>query len=98
MIGFIVFGLVVGLLARLLLPGRQRIGLALTLLLGVLGSVIGGTVASALGTGDIWELNLLGAVVAVLAAVGLLAVAEASGIGDSRERRSLGGDRDRLGR
>ena len=98
MIGFIVFGLVVGLLARLLLPGRQRIGLALTLLLGVLGSVIGGTVASALGTGDIWELNLLGAVVAVLAAVGLLAVAEASGIGDGRERRSLGGDRDRLGR
>ncbi len=98
MIGFIVFGLVVGLLARLLLPGRQRIGLALTLLLGVLGSVIGGTVASALGTGDIWELNFLGAVVAVLASVGLLAVAEASGIGDGRKRRSLAGDRDRLGR
>ncbi len=98
MIGFIVFGLVVGLLARLLLPGRQRIGLALTLLLGVLGSVIGGTVASALGTGDIWELNFLGAVVAVLASVGLLAVAEAAGIGAGRERRSLAGDRDRLGR
>ncbi len=98
MIGFIVFGLIVGLLARLLLPGRQRIGLALTLLLGVLGSVIGGTVASALGTGDIWELNFLGAVVAVLASVGLLAVAEAAGIGAREEPRSLGRGRDRLGR
>ena len=98
MIGFIVFGLVVGVIARLLLPGRQRIGLALTLLLGVLGSVIGGTVASALGTGDVWELNLLGAVVAVLASVGLLAVAEAAGIGARKEQRSLERDRGRLGR
>lgn len=88
MIGFIVFGLVVGALARLLLPGRQRIGIALTLLLGVIGSVIGGTVAQALGTGDIWELNFLGAIVAVLASVGLLAVAEAAGIGaGDRSRR-----------
>ena len=96
MIGFIVFGLIVGLLARLLLPGRQRIGLALTLLLGVLGSLIGGTVASALGTGDIWELNFLGALVAVLASVGLLAGAEAAGIGGRKERRSLERDRGRL--
>jgi uncharacterized membrane protein YeaQ/YmgE (transglycosylase-associated protein family) len=98
MIGFIVAGLIIGALARLLLPGRQRIGLALTLLLGVLGSVIGGVVASALGTGDIFELNIFGFVVAVLASVGLLAVAEASGIGRDRERRSLERDRGRLGR
>ena len=89
MIGFLVFGLVVGILARLLLPGRQRIGLALTLLLGVLGSVVGGTVASWLGTGDIWELNTLGAVVAVLTSVGLLAVADAAGIGAREQPRSL---------
>ncbi len=98
MIGFIIAGLLIGALARLLLPGRQRIGLALTLLLGVLGSVIGGVVANALGTGDIFELNSLGFVVAVLASVGLLAVAEASGIGGGREPRSLGRERDRLGR
>ncbi len=98
MIGFIVFGLVVGLIARLVLPGRQRIGLALTLLLGVLGSVVGGTVASALGTGDIWELNFLGAIVAVLASVGLLAVAEAAGIGARDEPRSLERERGRLRR
>jgi uncharacterized membrane protein YeaQ/YmgE (transglycosylase-associated protein family) len=84
-------------LARLLLPGRQRIGIALTLLLGILGSVVGGVVANALGTGDIWELNFLGAVVAVLSAVGLLAVAEAAGIGAPRDRDALPRDRDRLG-
>jgi len=66
--------------------------------LGVLGSVIGGWVASALGTGDVWELNFLGAVVAVLASVGLLAVAEAAGIGAREEPRSLEGDRGRLRR
>jgi uncharacterized membrane protein YeaQ/YmgE (transglycosylase-associated protein family) len=85
MIGFLVAGLVIGALARLVLPGRQRIGLALTLLLGVLGSVVGGTVANAIGTGDIWELNVFGFIVAVLASVGLLAVADRFGIG-ARDR------------
>jgi uncharacterized membrane protein YeaQ/YmgE (transglycosylase-associated protein family) len=67
MIGFIVAGLVIGLLARLLFPGRQRIGLLWTLALGVVGSVIGGTVANLIGTGDVMELNVVGfvAVVAV---------------------------------
>jgi uncharacterized membrane protein YeaQ/YmgE (transglycosylase-associated protein family) len=76
MIGFIVAGLVIGALARLLKPGRQRLGLLATLLLGLVGSVIGGTVANLLGTGDVFELNVLGFVVAVIAAVLLIGVAE----------------------
>ncbi len=88
MIGFIVAGLIIGLLARLLLPGRQKIGLLWTLVLGVLGSVVGGVIANLIGTGDIWELNVIGFVVAVLAAVALLSAAERSGLaaGDRRER------------
>jgi uncharacterized membrane protein YeaQ/YmgE (transglycosylase-associated protein family) len=86
MIGFLVAGLIIGLLARLLLPGPQHIGLALTLLLGVIGSVVGGTIANAIGTGDIWELNVFGFIVAVLASVGLLAVAERAGIGRRDQR------------
>jgi uncharacterized membrane protein YeaQ/YmgE (transglycosylase-associated protein family) len=74
MIGFIVFGLVVGALARLLVPGRQNISVWMTLALGLVGSVIGGLVANALGTGDMFELNVLGAIVAIVSAAGLIAV------------------------
>lgn len=79
MIGFLVFGLVVGVLARLLVPGRQALSIWMTLLLGVIGSVVGGVVANALGTGDVFELNFLGAVVAIAAAVVLIVLGERTG-------------------
>ncbi|WP_153337696.1 MULTISPECIES: GlsB/YeaQ/YmgE family stress response membrane protein [unclassified Nocardioides] len=75
-IGFLVFGLVVGALARLIKPGKQNLSILATLGLGVVGSVIGGLIASALGTGDMWELNILGSIVAIVAAVLLIGVAE----------------------
>lgn len=76
MIGFIIAGLVIGALARLIKPGQQNLGLLATLLLGLAGSVIGGVIASLLGTGNVFELNVLGFVVAVIAAVLLIGVAE----------------------
>ena len=89
MIGFLIAGLIIGLLARLLLPGRQKIGLLWTLALGVLGSVIGGTIAAAIDTGDIWELNFIGFIAAVVASVGLLAVAERSGLGQGKDKNQI---------
>lgn len=77
MIGFIVAGLIIGALARLLKPGKQNLGILATLGLGLVGSIIGGSIAAALDTGDIWELNGLGFVLAVVAAVLLIGVAEA---------------------
>jgi uncharacterized membrane protein YeaQ/YmgE (transglycosylase-associated protein family) len=79
-IGFLVFGLFVGFVARLLVPGRQKLSLGMTLLLGVIGSVVGGVVANALGTGDIWELNFVGAVVAIVASVFLVVVGDRAGM------------------
>lgn len=76
MIGFLVFGLVVGAVARAIKPGPQDLSLLMTLLLGVVGSVIGGVVANLLGTGSIWELNIIGAIVAIVAAVLLIGVFE----------------------
>lgn len=75
-IGFIVAGLVIGALARLLKPGPQDLSLVATLLLGLAASVIGGVIASLLGTGGVFELNILGTVVAVISAVVLLGVFE----------------------
>jgi uncharacterized membrane protein YeaQ/YmgE (transglycosylase-associated protein family) len=77
MIGFIVFGLVVGALARLIKPGKQNLSILATLGLGLVGSIVGGVVANALGTGKITELNILGAIVAIVVAVLLIGTAEA---------------------
>ena len=89
-IGFLIAGLIIGALARLLMPGKQKIGLLWTLALGLAGSVIGGTIANAIGTGDIWELNVIGFCVAVLSSVALLVVAERAGLGQPPERKQLG--------
>lgn len=77
MIGFIIAGLVIGALARLIKPGKQSLGLLATLALGLVGSVIGGLIAQLFGTGGIFELNILGFVLAVVAAILLIGTAEA---------------------
>lgn len=88
-LGLILIGLIIGVIARLVLPGRQRIGVGLTLLLGVAGALVGGIVASLIGTGDIFELNFLGTVVGVLAAAGLIGAADAGGLGRGKGRAEL---------
>jgi uncharacterized membrane protein YeaQ/YmgE (transglycosylase-associated protein family) len=87
MIGFIVFGLVVGILARLLVPGRQHLSLPMTLVLGLVGSVVGGVIANALGTGDIFELNILGSIVAIATAVVLVVAGDRLGMLAKRSKR-----------
>jgi uncharacterized membrane protein YeaQ/YmgE (transglycosylase-associated protein family) len=77
MIGFLVAGLIIGALARLLKPGKQDLGLLATLGLGVVGSLIGGTIAWLIGSGSIWELNVIGFVLSVVAALLLVGTAEA---------------------
>jgi uncharacterized membrane protein YeaQ/YmgE (transglycosylase-associated protein family) len=89
-LGLIIIGIVIGILARLVLPGRQRIGVGMTILLGIAGALVGGIVASAIGTGDIWELNFIGTIIGVVAAAGLIGAADAGGLG-------RGGRRDQLG-
>ncbi len=89
MIGFLVAGLIIGLLARAILPGRQHLGIVATLLLGVLGSLIGGTIANALRSGSIWELNVVGFVAAVVVSVVLLAIGERMGLGAGPRHQRL---------
>jgi uncharacterized membrane protein YeaQ/YmgE (transglycosylase-associated protein family) len=71
-LGLIVVGAIIGVLARLIVPGKQHISMVMTVVLGVAGALIGGLIASLLGTGDIFELNVLGFIIAVIAAVVLV--------------------------
>jgi uncharacterized membrane protein YeaQ/YmgE (transglycosylase-associated protein family) len=83
-LGLIVVGLIIGALARLIKPGKQRLSIVATLVLGVVGAIIGGLIASFFGTGGIFELNVLGFILAVIAAVLLIGVAEGVSGGRSR--------------
>ena len=51
-IGTIIFGAVIGALARLVLPGKQNISIVATVILGVVGALIGYFVWGAIGGGD----------------------------------------------
>jgi uncharacterized membrane protein YeaQ/YmgE (transglycosylase-associated protein family) len=48
-LGWIVFGLIVGIVAKLLMPGRDPGGFIITMLLGIAGAVTGGYIGRALG-------------------------------------------------
>jgi uncharacterized membrane protein YeaQ/YmgE (transglycosylase-associated protein family) len=48
-IGWIIFGLVVGVIAKLLMPGRDPGGFIITILLGIAGALLGGMTGRALG-------------------------------------------------
>jgi len=70
-IGYILVGIVVGLLARLLVPGRDPIGIIGTIVLGVIGAVAGGWLAGAVFAetlGVDWIASILVAMVLVLLA------------------------------
>ena len=51
-IGWIVLGLLAGVVAKAIMPGAERVGIVLTTLLGVAGALLGGFLATALGFGD----------------------------------------------
>ena len=76
-IGLLVVGLIIGALARLIKPGKQRMSIVATMLLGVVGAFIGGFLGGLLNDStNVFELNFLGFVFAVIAAVLLIGVAE----------------------
>lgn len=71
---FLVFGLIVGLLARALMPGTQKMGFGMTALLGVAGSFVGGFVASLLTHHRVEDSSTAGLVGSVLGAIAVLLI------------------------
>ena len=67
-LSWILFGLVVGVIAKLLMPGRDPGGFIVTILLGIAGALLGGFVGRAMGLyetneGAGWLMSILGAIV-----------------------------------
>lgn len=73
-IAWIVFGLLAGLVAKLLMPGKDPGGFFLTILIGIVGALVGGFIASGLGYGGITGFNLSSFIVAVAGSILLLIV------------------------
>ena len=72
---FILFGLIVGFLARAIMPGKQSMGFVATALLGIAGSVLGGFVANAIDHQPVLEFRtagLVGSVIGALCVLGLV--------------------------
>lgn len=67
-------GFVAGLLAKLIMPGRQGINPITTVLLGIIGSIIGGKIGSLIGWGVMGEFSIKGIVTAVGGALLLMFV------------------------
>ncbi len=52
-ISWIVFGLIAGVLAKIIMPGKDPGGFIVTILIGIAGAMIGGFISTSLGYGDV---------------------------------------------
>ena len=73
-IGWIVIGLVAGGLAKLLMPGKDPGGCFVTMLIGIVGALVGGFVGNLIGWGSVTGWDVRSLVLAVLGSVILLAI------------------------
>lgn len=75
-IGMIIVGFIVGLIARAIMPGEQKLGIILTTVLGIIGALVAGFLGDALGMyeageGVGWIASVVGAII-VLFVYGLI--------------------------
>lgn len=68
LIGFLVMGLIAGFIARWIMPGSQPMGWLQTMVLGVVGSFVGGTLAALMfgGTLDLSAAGIIGSIIGAL--------------------------------
>ena len=74
-LGWIVFGIIVGAIAKLLMPGRDPGGFIITMILGIVGSVVGGFIGQALGLYRSTDgMPVAGFFMSIIGAIALLAL------------------------
>lgn len=69
---WIVFGLVAGGAARWIMPGPDRMGVIATILLGVAGALLGGTIGSVFGSASVMSFDFRSFLMAIIGAVAVL--------------------------
>jgi uncharacterized membrane protein YeaQ/YmgE (transglycosylase-associated protein family) len=65
-LGMIIFGLVVGVIAKFLMPGKDPGGIIVTIILGILGSLVGGFLSNALGWGTERYAGWIGSIIGAI--------------------------------
>ena len=68
-IWMIIIGLIAGALARLIMPGRDPMGIVMTIILGIVGSVLGGLIGMALWRNDTNGFQPAGLLLSILGAI-----------------------------
>ena len=63
--GWVIMGLLAGMLARLFMPGRQAMGVFATILLGIVGALLGGFIGTRLGWGTVEGFDLRSLLLAI---------------------------------
>lgn len=81
---FVIFGFVVGLIARAIMPGDQKMGILMTTGLGIAGSFMGGFLVSLVTSHRVTELHTAGIIGSIIGALVLLLV-----VGGVFRRRTL---------
>lgn len=71
-LSWIFFGLIAGILAKWIMPGRDPGGFIVTILIGIAGAVVGGFISTLLGFGDISGFDLRSMFIAIGGALVLL--------------------------
>jgi uncharacterized membrane protein YeaQ/YmgE (transglycosylase-associated protein family) len=77
-LAWIVLGLIAGVLAKFIMPGRDPGGFIVTILIGIVGALIGGFLSSMLGFGGLSGFDIRSTIIAVLGAIILLAIYRAA--------------------
>lgn len=71
-LSWIIFGLIAGIIAKWIMPGKENIGIIVTIILGVVGAVVGGYISTFFGFGKVDGFNFGSFFVAVIGAIVVL--------------------------
>jgi uncharacterized membrane protein YeaQ/YmgE (transglycosylase-associated protein family) len=73
-IGLIIAGIIIGALARLFLPGKQAIGMIATIIVGIIGTLVGYWIAAALGVDKTNGVDWIRWIISIIVAIVLVSI------------------------